>query len=152
MITIGMRASPTELTFAVLNTKTKTVINVEAIVVPLAFETPHKLKHIRSNLLDVLREYRVERAGIRLAEPTAQSVNVERVYIEGVVQEAFASSDLKGFYTGAIATIAAKIGVDRAAIKRMVGEGANPLEVDGWADFNDKQREAVLTALGAASV
>lgn len=152
MITIGMRASPTELTFAVLNTKKMTVINVEAIVVPLAFEMPQKLKHIRSNLLDVLREYEVKRAGIRLAEPTAQSINVERIYIEGVVQEAFASSDLKGFYTGAIATIAAKIGVDRAAIKRMVGEGDNELDIAGWADFNDKQREAVLTALGAASV
>lgn len=152
MITIGMRAAPTELTFAVFNPKKKALINVEAIVVPLAFEMPQKLKHIRSNLLDVLREYEVERAGIRLAEPTAQSLSFERIYIEGVVQEAFASSDLKGFYTGAIATIAARIGVDRTAIKKMVSDGENHLGIEGWSDLSEKQREAVLTAMGAANV
>lgn len=151
MITIGMRASPSELTFAVYNSSKKAVVNVERIRVPVAFPWPQRLKHIRSNLLDVLREYGVERAGIRLAEPSAQRVNVDRTHIEGVVQEAFASSDLKGFYVGAISTIAARIGVERTALKRMV-DGGNELNIEGWAGLDEKQREAILTAIGAANV
>lgn len=151
MVTIGMRASPSELTFAIYDTSSKSVVNVECIRVPIAFAWPQALKHVRSNLLDVVREYEVEMAGIRLAEPTAQRVSIERTHIEGVVQEAFASSDLKGFYVGAISTIAARVGVERAALKRMI-EGSNDLKIDSWADLDEKQREAVLTAMGAAHV
>ncbi|WP_447605957.1 hypothetical protein [Brevundimonas sp. M1A4_2e] len=127
------------------------MINIESLVVPAALGWPERLKHIRSNLLDVLREYEVEFAGIRLAEPTAKQFSVERTHIEGVVQEAFASSELLGFYTGAISTLAARLGVERPAIKRMV-EGANELAIANWDQMDVKKREAVLTAIGAARV
>lgn len=152
MITIGLRAAPKEVTFAIYDSTAKSVLNVECINIPATFHWPESLKHVRSNLLDILREYRVERAGIRLAESTAKSVNYERIHIEGVIQEAFASSDLAGYYEGAIATIARRVGVQREAIKKMVHEGDNSLDIEGWRDFSDKEREAVLTAIGAANV
>lgn len=152
MITIGIRAAPKDVTFAIYNSETKSIINVESINVPAAFHWPQSLKYVRSNLLDILREYRVDRAGIRLAEPNSQSINCERIHIEGVIQEAFASSDLDGYYEGAIATIAKRVGVERTAIKKMINDGDNDLNVVGWADFDNKQREAVLTAIGAANV
>src|SRR5690242_11977212 len=103
MRTIGIRAAPTAVTFAVVETDTSTVVNVEKIKIPSAFETPAALKYVRSNLLDVLREYRVERAGIRVTEAVADA-NTERIQLEGVIQEAFASSELTGYYVGQISS------------------------------------------------
>ena len=94
VITIGIRAAPSAVTFAVYNTDAKEVVNVEQIIIPAAFTTPDRLKYLRSNLLDVLREFKVEQAGVRVTEPSAKMANVDRIQIEGVIQEAFASSDL----------------------------------------------------------
>ena len=151
MITIGLRAAPSEVTFAIYDSETSAVQNVDSIRMPSAFYWPDTLKYIRSNLLDVLREYRVERAGIRLTELNAQSISYERIHIEGVIQEAFASSELSNYYAGAIATIAKHLGVERAAIKLMI-DGQNTLNIGDWESMSDKKREAVLTAIGAANV
>ena len=92
MITIGIRAAPGAVTFAVIDTDDNSVINVEKIKIPAAFETPDALKYVRSNLLDILREYQVERAGIRVTEAIADG-SAKRIQLEGVaLREAFASS------------------------------------------------------------
>jgi hypothetical protein len=93
--TLGIRAAPRVITFAVYDSAERAVLNIEDIKVPIAFEAPDALKYVRNNLLDVLREYEVERAGIRTTEPSAQTISIERIQIEGVIQEAFASSSLK---------------------------------------------------------
>jgi hypothetical protein len=98
MITIGIRASPTAVTFAIYDSNEKKVVNIEEIKVPAALATPDALKYIRSNLLDVLREFKVEKAGIRASEPNARNLSIDRIYIEGVIQEAFASSNLLAYY------------------------------------------------------
>ena len=151
MRTIGIRCSPTEVTFAIYDSADSKLVNVESIAIPVALGWPDRLKHIRSNLLDVLREYKVERAGVRLAEPMAKSVSIERTHIEGVIQEAFASSELEGYYIGAIATIAARTGLDRGSIKNIVA-GDNALNIDKWEAMTSNQREAILTAIGALLV
>lgn len=109
------------------------------------------MKYVRSNLLDILREYEIERAGIRTTEPSAKRLSLDRIQIEGVVQEAFASSSLLSYFAGPIATIASKLGVDRTSIKKMVG-GDNILNIENWGSHSEKDREAILTAKGAANV
>lgn len=149
-MTIGIRAAPSAVTFAVFNSDTRTIVNVEEIVIPAAFDVPDALKYVRSNLLDVLREYEIERAGLRTTEPIVRQFNIERVQIEGVIQEAFASSALQSYFTGTIATIAARIGEDRDSIKPMV-RGARDPGVDGWANHSEIEREAILCAMGATN-
>ena len=56
MITIGIRATPRVITFAVYDSDANAVVNVEEIEIPAAFSKPEGLKFARSNLLDVLRE------------------------------------------------------------------------------------------------
>lgn len=148
MITVGIRAAPKEVTFAVYDSEARRVLNVEGIKIPAAFSTPEALKYVRSNLLDVLREYGVERAGIRTTEAAAQNPSIERVQIEGVIQEAFASSDLKGYYVGQIASISARLGMDRARFKPLVG-GEQEWDVEGWSGISKEGREALLCAMGA---
>lgn len=94
MITMGLRAAPKCVTFAIFDSEAQAVLNVEDIQMPAAFEWPVALKYVRSSVLDALREYQVGRAGVRTSEPMAQSLSVERIQIEGVIQEAFASSSL----------------------------------------------------------
>lgn len=76
MRTIGIRAAPTAVTFVVYDSSSNEIVNVEDIKIPLAFAAPDALKYVRNNLLDILREYSVERAGIRTTEPNAQSISI----------------------------------------------------------------------------
>jgi len=92
MRTLGIRAKPREVVFAVFDTEDRSLLNVEVIKIPKALATPDGLKYVRNNVLDIIREYDIDRAGIRVTESSAQTLSVERIEIEGVIQEAFASS------------------------------------------------------------
>lgn len=148
MITIGIRVAPKAITFVVFDTDGQTIINVESLRVPIAFDTPEALKYVRNNLLDILREYKVGRAGIRTTESNAQTMNIERIQLEGVIQEAFASSALLGYYVGQISSITARLGIPRADFKLLV-EGKKSWDVEGWDDLQPEAREAMLCAIGA---
>ncbi|WP_018425774.1 hypothetical protein [Hoeflea sp. 108] len=150
MKTIGIRAAPAAVTFAIYDSDTQAIVNVEKIIVPAAFDTPDALKYIRSNLLDVMREYGVTRAGVRATEPSAQNPSVARIEIEGVIKEAFASSDLDGFYIGHISSIASRLGIDRADLKPIIDGAADP-GVENWGAMSKEQREAILCAKGAVN-
>lgn len=127
------------------------MVNVEDIVVPKAMETPEQLKYVRNTILDIIREYGVERAGIRIAEGLAQSVPVERYALEGVVQEAFASSELQGYFCGQIASMARRVKLTRDVLKTYLAGDANYQRVPGWMDHSKEQREAIVAALGAVN-
>jgi hypothetical protein len=150
MITIGIRASPKVVTFAVYDSENKTVLNVEGIKIPAAFSRPDRLKYVRSNLLDILQEFNVVQAGIRTTEPSAQSPNIERIEMEGVIQEAFASSGLHAYYVGQISSISARLGIYRRAFKPLV-DGSDQYPVENWRNLSPQQREAVLCAIGAVN-
>jgi len=148
---VGIRAKPHEVTFAVYNTSDNTIENVETIRLPKAMDTPDALKYVRNNILDVLREYEVRRAGIRITESNAQRMNIRRIEIEGVIQEAFASSHLEYYYCGQISNISRRIGIDRADFKPLVAGTKTFDKVESWGDLSSEEREAVLTAIGASN-
>lgn len=149
MRTIGIRVAPKAVTFVVYDSEEDSVLNVEDIRIPIAFATPDALKYVRNNLLDILREYEIERAGIRVTEPSAQTTSIDRIQLEGVIQEAFASSNLLDYYVGQISSISKKLGIQRTDFKRYI-EGELSWDVENWEALNDKQREALLCAIGAS--
>jgi hypothetical protein len=148
MNTIGIRAAPGVVTFAIYDCGQRTIVNIEEIRIPAAFSIPDRLKYVRSNLLDILREFNISKAGIRAIEPLAQSPNIEKIEIEGVIQEAFASSELDGYYVGHISSITALLGIERRAFKPFV-DGNKDYPVENWSKLSREQREAVLCAIGA---
>ena len=150
MQTIGIRCTPSEVVFAVYDSEERVIVNNEKIKIPAAMEVPTALKFIRSNLLDVLREYDIQRAGIRITEPSAQRINIPRVQIEGVIQEAFASSSVEKYYVGQISSISARLKIVRADFKRYIN-GELDYDVEGWEDLSENEREALLCAIGAAN-
>ena len=151
MITMGLRAAPKVVTFAIYDSEARSIVNLEAIHIPAAFGWPEALKYLRSNVLDIMREYAVEKAGVRTSEPIAKSQSVERIQIEGVIQEAFASSLLIRYFAGPITVGAAVLGINRADFKPIAKDGRNDLEVDGWEDMSEAKREAILYAMGAVN-
>lgn len=148
MRTIGIRSMPKEVFYAIVETEPLTVVNVDKIKIPLALPTPEALKYLRGHVLDILREYDVTSACIRITETNAQNLDIQRIQIEGVLQECFASSHVSHYFAGQIANISSKIGIEREQFKKAV-EGENLLQVENWADFKSNEREAVLAAIGA---
>lgn len=136
------------LTFAIFDSDKQNVLNVEEIRIPAAFTVSEGLKYVRSNLLDVLREYAVVQAGVRVTEPNAQGMSVERIQIEGVVQEAFASSTVYAYYVGQISSIAARLGIKRNEFKPFTAGEKDP-GVENWSKHSSVEREAILCAMGA---
>lgn len=152
MNTIGFRVKPDAVIFAIYDSDGNRIINIESLKLPAALSVPERLKYVRSNMLDIIREYDVKRAAIRITESVARKVNVERVQIEGVIQEAFASSPLEKYCVAQIATLSPLLEIPRAEFKKYVEGEVDFGIVENWGGLKKEEREAVLAAVGAANV
>jgi hypothetical protein len=103
--------------------------------------------------LDVIGEYDVSRAGIRTAEPTAQTKDSLRLNIEGVIQELLASGAVVAYFAGPIARIAGVLDVTpRSDVKRYIAGELTYPGMEHWADYSTEGREALLVALAALNL
>lgn len=148
---IGIRANPNAIYYCVLSEDADS-INIKIIdkvLVPKALETPEQLKFIRNTFKDIFLENSITNACIRITESNAQSTNIPRIYLEGVLQELIASSIIERYFVGQISSISAKLSIDRATFKPLVnGESSfNDLEI--WPELDAFKREAVLAAFAA---
>ena len=150
MITIGFRALPREVVFAVYDSKKNIVLNVDKIKLPLSMRWPESLKLLRSGVLDVLREYDVNSAGVRVTESSARSVSTSRIEIEGVLKESFASSNLKKYYVGEISSISSRVGIERSKFKKIL-DADSFKNIDGWNSFSKEEKEAIICSVGAVN-
>lgn len=151
MNSLGIRVKSCSVVIAIYNTESNSIVNVEDIKIPKALATPESLKYVRNSILDVLREFDIVNAGLRIVESTSQTLNIRRIETEGVIQEAFASSMLSAYYCGQISTITARLKISRSDFKLYV-EGKKEFEnVENWNNHNKEEREAILTALGAVN-
>lgn len=149
MRTLGIRVKPNAVVIAVYDSDENSIINVEDIKIPKALPPPEALKYVRNSILDILREYEIQKAGLRIIESNSKTIVIRRLEIEGVIQEAFASSTLSSYFCGQISKISAKLSMVRADFKKYVDGELEYKRVENWAKFDKEQREAVLTALGA---
>lgn len=125
------------------------VVTGDKIVTPQALTIPERLAHLRVVIHDIIGEYNIQRAGIRLIEITAENQSIERVRIEAVIQEALAGSTVRGYFTGRLNSIAARVpGNHSAADLKAILRSANPyLGIPDWSDFSVEMREALLVAI-----
>lgn len=155
MRAIGLRASPSTVWFSVVEKTNPDQIEVlacQAIPVPVALRPPERLRFIRRTIADIIAEYEVGLAGIRLAEPIAQRIPIERLHLEGVLQELLASSSIQAYFYGAIARIANLLGLaDRAEFKTFV-EGKPFRDIALWEQMKPEERESILVAIAALAL
>jgi hypothetical protein len=149
--TIGIRAKPAAFTFAVFDTSEGRIVNVETISIPQALYRPDALRYVRTTVLDLLREYGTTQGCIRETEPAAQAPSTARLQIEAVVQESFASSNLTKYFVGQISSISARVGIPRTDFKPLVSGEKVFDRVENWDEFSAEEREAILSAIGAAN-
>ena len=148
MNSIGFRVSPKVVTFAIYDTEEEKIVNIEQLKVPSSLKLPEKLKFIRFSVLDIMREFNVEVAGIRETESSAPT-NATRLQLEAVIQEAFASSDLTRYRIGQIASISKWLGFPRQDFNKYRSNELDYEAIEQWSSLNAEEREAVFVAIGA---
>ena len=149
---LGIRVEPKKTTFVVIEGQDKKfeVINNECIKVPAALDFPEKLKYIRNCVLDILREYSISVAGIRVAEGNSQNMDVTRLHIEGVIQEAFSSSEVERYFTGRKSSIASRLGLKTKDFDELIKGKTDYENLKSWELLGNRQsKEAALVAMGA---
>lgn len=149
---LGIRVEPKKTTFVVIECKDEnfSVVNNEVIKVPAALDFPEKLKYIRNCVLDILREYEVNIAGVRVAEGNSQNLDVTRLHIEGVIQEAFSSSDVGSYFTGRKSSIASRLGMKIKELDELFKGKNNYSTICNWEILRSQSsKEAALVAMGA---
>ncbi len=151
MNSLGIRVKPCSVVIAIYDVEENRIVNVEDMKIPKALPTPESMKYVRNSILDILREFDIESAGLRVVESNSRTLNIRRIETEGVIQEAFASSMLAVYFCGQISTIAAKLGIPRADFKLYVEGKKEFKNIENWDEHNKEEREAILTALGAAN-
>ena len=148
---LGIRVSPKTIYFSIFDSNEYSFKNVVKISVPQALIIPEQLKYIRNNILDLLREYKVEKAGIKITEGNAQSISIERLYLEGVIQETFASSQIKSYKTLMLSGIASRLNTNARELKKYIENKPSNTGIDmSVSDFNKEEIEAMLVAVAVA--
>jgi len=149
---LGIRVEPKKTTFVVINCDNEQcrILNSECIKVPAALDFPEKLKYIRNCVLDILREYAISVAAIRIAESNSQNLDVTRLHIEGVIQEAFSSSEIDRYFTGRKTSISARLGMKPKELDEIFKGQKEFNLLENWNSLTaSTAREAALVAMGA---
>lgn len=151
---IGIRVNPNQVYYCVVTGQFSEfeIKLLDKIITPKALEVPEQLKFLRSTLGDIINENNVTRACIRIAEPNAQSVNIPRMYMEGVIQELIASSTIEKYYVGQISSISAKLGIDRSEFKPLVSGQQIFQNIDMWGNINLEERECLMASNSALNL
>lgn len=151
---IGIRVIPSTVYFSVVSYENEEleITLVDKINNPKALSIPEQLKFLRNTLCDIINEFGITNACIRITESNAQSVNITRIYIEGVIQELFASSTIVKYYVGQISSISANLGIERATFKPFAEGKESFMELENWKSFSLEQRESLMSAISALKI
>ena len=151
---IGIRVTPSTVYFSVVSYENKEleITLVDKINNPKALSIPEQLKFLRNTLCDIINEFGITNACIRITESNAQSINITRIYIEGVIQELFASSTIVKYYVGQISSISANLGIERATFKPFAEAKESFMEIENWKSFSLEQRESLMSAISALKI
>lgn len=150
---LGLRAHPRYIRFAVVEHGDPLALRiVSSLVLPVALHAPEQLAFARTALLDVIREFGVDCAGIRSTEPFAGSGHIPRVHLEGVIQELLGAGAVPRYFVGPLARMGGLLGMKLTDTRRLIdGELPWPA-VPAWGAYHKEEREAILAAVAALRI
>lgn len=152
MIVMGIRSAVKEVYISIIDIDEKDVINCESLNLPRSLDTPSRFKYLRNTILDIIREYNVTVAGIRIMEETAQTKSVHRIGNEAIIQESFSSSEIRSYYLGKKSGICSRLGITKEEFDSYTSGAAVPPFVTGWDNISGLESiESILVGLGAAA-
>jgi hypothetical protein len=151
---IGIRSTPSEIFYTISENVNRTInlIAIDSLIVPIALEMPEKLKFVRNTFIDILEEYQVTNACIRITESNAQSQSIERINLEAIIQELIASSTIEKYYIGQISNISKKLNIPRENFKRLISNELDFEQIENWRSFSNYQKESILSSISALNL
>jgi hypothetical protein len=154
MKVIGFRASPKDVQYAILNIDGPSfdLQSVQRIRIPVSLSFPEKLNFIRKTVKDLIFEYQISKAGIRITESSAQNLNIERVSYEAILQEVLSCSPVKKYFVGQISNMSSKLGIDRSDFKKYIDTKKISYQQLLLNEFDDIEREAILVAIASINI
>ena len=155
MKTLGLRVTPKLVYFSVIDADdngTFSILTNDKVVVPFALTVPERLRFIRNTFLSIVLEYAIERAGIKNAENTAQTVNHDRLYVEGVLQELIADCTIEKYFASNMAKLSGLLKIDRKIVKQMCAGEVCYAKIGEWGSFGQETRECILCAVAASEL
>lgn len=155
MTSIGIRASNNEIYYTVLQKTDEDVYSITSLsylMIPVSLSFPEKLNFIRKTFKDIIFEFSVNRAGIRIAESVAQSISIERISYEAILQEVLSSSSIEKYITGQISNISSRLGIQRDNFKKIISGEITHDIFDPEKKYNQNEKEAILVGLAALNL
>ena len=157
MRTIGIRVSPQIVYYTITEQEqddTISILTVDGLNVPKALDVPKSLTFIRTTLISILEEYGVKKAGIRIHEGNTQNISIERLNMEGVVQELLANSTVEKYFRSKMNTLAKYLDTKSADVKASLAgkECLEGYDIEDWATYKKEEKETILTAIAAVYI
>lgn len=154
MVGIGIRVySNSSVFYSVvrkIDESTLDYVTLDELLVPVSLSKPEQLSYTRNTLLDIIHEYEIQRAVIRLSETVRQAKlhTIERHFLEGIIQESFASSPIEKYQAGRIAELSRLLGIKREDFKPIAqGEKAPSSFPENWKKLSTEKRESTMAAI-----
>lgn len=160
MIEIGLRVYSNSNIFYTIIEETDTgynYINISYLKIPIALNQPERLSYVRNTLLDIILEYNINTALVRVQETisTVNDVAIQRFYVEGVILETLAGANISKYKLGKIATIASLLGIETSRFKKYADEGLVfellPANLD-WSEYSLEERESILACHASLNI
>lgn len=157
MKAIGIRVKSKEIIYCVveekkINDEIECYIHTnEKLIVPQALEMPDRLSYVRTSFESIIKEFNVDSAGIRIAEMsnTVNTSIIERMYLEGVIQELLSNCSVNHYFSGRKSKIARLLETDQKTVSSFM-DGVTPLYgFSDWNGYTTEEREAIVAGFAS---
>lgn len=149
---IGLRVHPGGIFFTIvkeLDSGDYEFLAIDNIIIPKALDTPTTLSYLRTTIISILMEFQVTNAGIRIAETIAPSVSTLRIYLEGIIQELFASSSVENYFLGTKTSLARYLNQPMDVISEYITGKNDFIGLSDIPKSHKEKRESILIAIAS---
>ena len=156
MRSIGLRVTPKEVFYSIIekDDKKEEILSISSIKVPKALDEPQQLENIRSLLITIIDQYKINRGAIKVIESNNASrlsdSIIFRLNIEGIIKEVFASSSIEKYLLGRATNVSAVFGIKCKKVLDLVSDLDMNLDTrttDKGSKVTDNYKEAIVVAL-----
>lgn len=150
MKAIGFRASPSEITFALVSKRGNEFdIETDVVIVPHSLDMPERLNFLRSTIKDLIIEFSPVIAAIRVTEANAQNLNMERLSYEAILQESICTTSIKRYFILRIPKWAPMVDMSAKELKEFLKSSGGTLFGKDLSPYKNAVKESVVAALAA---
>lgn len=153
MKSLGLRVSPRTIFFCIVELKDEQVdiLVTDKIIVPYALETPDKLSFVRILVYTIINQYKIDNAIIRRNEDGIKKVDINRLNIEGVLQELVSNCRIMRYKIYKLSQLGTLLKCSASDLKSCIN-GDNLYGIKNWDKYKKEERESILCALAATEL